>query len=693
MIRHLAYWSALLLLVVTTRRTVAQQSMQGPSGDFAPPDTFPALHAVNTAHFDTTCAPCRDFYGYVNGGWLAHTEIPAIYAEIGVDRDIGDRTEALLHRTLVHAAQVADTTSDANTRRVGLYYASCMDTALADRQGTAPLQPELARISAIRTRSALMTEIGALQLDGVDALLSFGPIQDFANSQQMIANVYQGGLGLPDRDFYTLTDSTSRRLRRAYRTHVARVFELLGDAPAAARMHATRVVALETALAHASMNRTDQRDPHKIYHRMSRAELQALSPNLEWSAFFQAAGVPAVQGINVGQPEFVRAVNRLIVSTPLTTWQDYLRWHFAEAMAPALSTPFVHERFHFTSLITGEQELRPRWKRCLAATDGSLGEALGQEYVKTAFTPTAKARALAMVRNLEAALRERLQSLDWMSDSTKHQALAKLAAIGNKIGYPDHWRDYSALTVARAPYVANYLAANRFETAWQLGRVDKPVDRALWQMTPPTDNAYYNAFNNEIVFPAGILQPPYFDPEADDAVNYGAIGSVIGHEMTHGFDDEGRQFDAQGNLRQWWTPEDDRRFTERAQPIVDQYAGYVAVDTMHLNGRLTLGENIADIGGLKIAYAAFRKSLEGKPEPAPIDGFTADQRFFIAYTEAWRTKTRPEEQRTRAITDPHSPAKWRVNGVLAHIPAFAQAFGCKSGDPMVLPPDKQMKIW
>ncbi len=662
------------------------------SDKVATTDTFPPLHAITPANFDTTCAACKDFYTHVNGGWIARTEIPAIYTYMGVDRDLADRTEALLHNVLEEAKADAHSTKDPNTRLVGYYYASCMDTARADKLGAAPLSPMLKEIDAISNPAALVQALAKQHTIGSDALFSLSSDQDFKNSSHEIPVLSQAGLGLPDRDFYTLTDSTSRHIRDEYVKHVARMMMLLGADSATAAAQAATVMTIETALAKVSMSLTDQRDPKNVYHMMSMAQLKQLSPHFAWPEYMKAIGMPAADSLNVATPAFIHAMDGLLVSIPADDWNVYLRWHLAHTTAPLLSTAFVHESFTLTQLLSGVKELKPRWKRCLDATDGAIGEALGREYVKRAFTPEAKARALEMVKNLDSAMNDRIVALDWMSDATKKQAIDKLHAITNKIGYPDTWRDYSALTVSDTVFATNGMAADAFESHRQLNKIGKPVDRAEWQMTPPTDNAYYNPSNNEVVFPAGILQPPYFDATADDASNYGAIGAVIGHEMTHGFDDEGRQFDGAGNMRDWWTAKDGPEFDKRAKVVVDEYGGFIATDTMHINGKLTLGENIADIGGIKIAWDAFQRASKGKPHET-IGGFTPEQRFFIAYAESWRIKLRQESERTRAISDPHSPAKWRVDGVLANMPEFAAAFGCKAGDSMVRPANLLVRIW
>ena len=657
-----------------------------------------AQHGVNRAYIDTTCAPCRDFFTYANGAWLNTATIPAAYAGTGAARELTDRNTETLRRVLEGAAASADTAHDPALRKLGVFYASCMDSARADRAAAAPIAEELRLIAAIRTTGDLQGEIARLNRLQVFAPFYFSAEIDPKESSHNIGELYQAGLGLPDREYYRKTDPASDSLRRAYVAHVARTLGLLGAPAAAAQLEAERVLRLETVLAESAMTLVAQRDPNTVYHRMTVRELQTLAPAIDWPAYFTAMGVPALgapgAALDVSQPAFLRLVSDRAAYAPLDDWRVYLRWHLAEAAAPALGAAFFAEHFRFQSRLRGTKEPLPRWKRCAAASDDALGDALGKAYVEREFPPAAKTRVLEIVDNLQAAFAERLRHLPWMSDSTKAQALHKLSMVLRKIGYPDRWRDYSTLEVSgAAPYATNLLNARAFEARRQLAKIGAPVDRTEWGMTPPTVNAYYNPATNEITFPAGILQPPYFDPAADDAVNYGGIGAVIGHELTHGFDDQGRQYDAAGNLRDWWTAEDGRRFAERARRVVAQFNGYIAIDTFHVNGELTLGENIADLGGLAIAFDAFERSLAGKPRPPAIDGFTPEQRFFLSAAQGWRSLTRPESVRLRTLTNPHSPAQWRVNGPASNVAAFARAFGCKPGDPMVRPDSVRAEIW
>ena len=651
-----------------------------------------APHAVDRANMDTTCAPCTDFYRYVTGKWTDTATIPASYPGIGTGREVYDRSLDVLHSILEDAAHDKSAPAGSNAQKLGVFYGSCMDSTHAEKVDAAPMAPELKRIAAITSPAQLQAELVRLQANGVDVAFGVGTEPDFKNTKLTVAALGQGGLGLPDREYYLNDDSASVKLRDAYRTHVARELQLLGDSPSASADAAKRILALETQLAKAAMPLEMQRDPKNIYHPMTVDSLARVAPAVNWRRYFADIGTTP-KSVIVTSPEYLTATSGLIASVPTATWRDYLRWHLADASSPYLSSRFVNERFAFRSVLTGAKSQYPRWKRCMTTVDNSLGEALGSLYVARQFPPEAKARALDMVSNLEAALKDRLTTLDWMSDATRQEALAKLAAFRVKIGYPDQFRDYSALRFpTSASYYENAMLASQFEFRRQMAKTDRPTDLNEWGMTPQKVDAYNNALNNEIVFPAGILQPPFFDATADDASNYGAMGAVIGHEITHGYDDEGRQFDASGTLRDWWTKEDAAKYDSEAGRIRDQYSAYVVADTFHVNGKLTLGENIADFGGLKIAYAAFEKAMAGKSH-APVDGFTPEQRFFIAYANAWRSKTRPEAAILQSRTDPHSPPKWRVIGAISNLPEFARAFGCKAGDPMVRGDAVRATIW
>jgi len=650
--------------------------------------------AFDPANMDTSVSACTNFFQYANGGWIAKNPIPAAYPSWGRFNELADKNQEQLRTVLEDAAKNKKAKKGSNEQKIGDYYASCMDEAGIETAGLAPLVPEFKRIDAINTNEALQHEVAQLQSRGVRVLFRFGSAQDFKKSTQVIAQLFQGGLGLPDRDYYTKTDDKSKQTREKYADHVAKMFELAGDDAAAARAHAQTVMSIETKLAEASMTRVEQRNPDNIYHKMTVAQLKTLMPNFDWPTYFRNVGSPGIAELNVGQPDFFKALNNQLTATSLSDWKIYLRWHLLNSRAPVLAKKFVDEDFEFSGkTLTGAKEIMPRWKRCVGATDRALGEALGQVYVQKYFPPQAKARAMQMVQNLIAALHDDLATLSWMSETTRQRATAKLEAFAKKIGYPDKWRDYSALNVDRKSYADNVGRAQLFEFNRQLGKISRPVDRTEWGMTPPTVNAYYNPSMNEIVFPAGILQPPFYDPQADDAINYGGMGAVIGHEMTHGFDDSGAKFDAEGNLANWWTDEDLKNFKGRAQCVIDQFSGFEVQPGLHENGNLVVGESIADLGGLTVAYAALKKSMEGKPRPANIDGFTPEQRFFLGWAQVWAESERPEFERLMVATNPHPVGRFRVIGPLSNMPAFAEAYQCKVGDPMVRPPQERCQIW
>jgi putative endopeptidase len=649
---------------------------------------------IDPANLDTTCAPCKDFFQYANGGWLKRSTIPGDQPRWGSFNELQEENYATLRDVLSEAAKNASSAKDPSLRKLGIFYGTCMDSAAVEAAGIKPLQRHLAELDGIRSRQGVQTAIARLHRMGMPAAFLFQSVPDAKKSARTIAQVYQGGLGLPDRDYYLKQDSASAKLRREYIAHVTQMLQLSGLDKAKAERSARDIMRLENALANGSMTKEAQRDPEAIYHLTRTADLQKATPAFAWKPYLSSTGLDGVEEINVAQPRFMRTFDSLLTAAPLSTWKAYLKWNLLANTAPALSSPFVSESFRFNStVLQGVSEMRPRWKRCLRLTDDAVGEILGQAYVKKNFTAEAKSRALEMVKNIRQELRSRLATLTWMSDQTKTKAYAKLDSIINKIGYPDSWRDYTRLEARPGPFVNNLLLANEFETERQLKKIGRPTDRTEWGMTPPTVNAYYNPPTNEITFPAGIMQPPFFDPKADDAVNYGGMGSVIGHEITHGFDDQGRQFDALGNLSGWWSDVDTKEFNRRADVVRKQFDGYVAVDSLHVNGKLTLGENIADLGGLLIAYGAYRRSLAGKPDPAPIDGLSGPQRFFLAWAQIWRAKTRPEFTRLLVNVDPHAPPEFRTIGPLSNIPAFAEAFGCKPGDPMVRREGERAQIW
>ena len=652
-----------------------------------------AEHGFPLSNLDRSIPACTNFFQYAVGGWLKANPIPAAYSSWGIDYVMMNDNEKTLHSILERAAAARNALNGSPEQKISDFYASCMDESAIEAAGAKALEPELKRIDAMRSLSDLQSEAARLQSEGVNVLFRVFASQDDKNSTQEIAIANQGGLGLPDRDYYTKTDAHSQELRAKYAEHVGKMFELLGDAPEKAAAEAKTVMLIEAKLADASMTRVEQRDPNAVYHKMDLGGLQTLTPVISWAAYFREVNAPAVNAINVRQPNFFKALNETLTSTPMPDWKTYFRWHLIHSAAPALSSKFVNENFDFFGkTLTGARELQPRWKRCVQSTDRQLGFALGQEYVKEKFPPEAKAAALKMVHNILDALHDDIETLDWMSPATKKAALYKLSKVMIKVGYPDKWRTYAEFHVKRGSYVENILHGGEYEFHRNLNKIGKPVDRTEWGMTPPEVNAYYNPTMNEIVFPAGILQPPYFDAKVDDAINYGGVGAAIGHEITHGFDDEGSQFDANGNLKNWWTPEDRKKFDARAECVAKQFDNFVAVAGVHENGHLVLGESIADLGGLVIAYNAFQKTPEAK-SGRKIDGFTPDQRFFLSFAQSWESQTRSEAIRMRVSVDPHPQEIYRTNGPVSNIPVFAKAFGCHAGQPMARPASEACRIW
>src|SRR5438128_3718015 len=661
------------------------------------PQTTQSPPPLDPHSMDPSVKPGDDFFRYVNGAWIKRTEIPPEYSRWGAFNELIERNNDALHAIAEKASQTqVDPKLAPETQKVGDYYASGMDEQSIEATRTKPLEEELGRIEAMKDRQDVLTEIGHLHSIGINAFFNFGAGQDSKDSTRDIAQAVQGGLGMPDRDYYTKQDPDMKEKREKYIAHVTKMLTLLGEPADKAAEDAKKIMALETKLAEASRTRVQLRDPIKNYNKMGGRQLQDLTPEWNWSDYFKKIELVEPGDINVHQPEFFKAVNNLFKSTSIDDWRAYLRWHLINATAPYLSTDFVNEEFDFNDrILRGTQQIKPRWKRVIISEDDAIGEALGKLYVGFYFPPEAKARALELVNNLKEALADRIKTLEWMDEPTKQEALKKLAAFTVKIGYPDKWLDYSLLRTDRGPYVLNTVRAEKFEADRDVRKIGKPVDRTDWGMTPPTVNAYYNSNMNEIVFPAGILQPPFFYANADDAINYGGIGAVIGHEMTHGFDDQGRQFDARGNLRDWWTPKSAEEFTKRSGAIVQQYNDYEPLPGLHVNGELTQGENIADIGGVKLAYAALQKALDKHPEERAkkIDGFTPEQRFFLSFAAIWRQKIRDEDQKMRLTTDPHSPAQFRVNGPLSDLAEFQKAFGISDGSPMVRSADKRVNIW
>src|SRR5437773_3489315 len=686
MSKRLSSRSSILAIIGVLAVGLASVGLQG-----SPKAADQPSWGFDTANLDKTCKPCDDFYQFAMGGWMKANPIPPEYSVWGSFSQLADKNQKNLLEIL-EAAASTKASPGTNEQKIGDFYASCMDTTSIDAAGSKPIEPELTLISAIQPLADLQSETERLHSKGVGVLFRFNSTQDAKDSTQVVGAAFQGGLGLPEREYYLKPDEKSKQLRDAYVKHVANMFALLGDSAAASGQEAATVLKIETALATASMKNTDLRDPDKTYHKMTLADLKTLTPTFSWESYFKAAGHAELKGINVAQPDFFKSLDAQLAATPMEDWKTYLRWHLVNSAAPGLSEKFVNEEFDFRGkILTGAKKIQPRWKRCVQATDRALGEALGQVYVQKYFPPAAKARALEMVHNLIAALRDDLQTLPWMGPETRTQATAKLEAFAVKIGYTDKWRDYSALKIDRRSYAENVVRASEFDFARRLNKIGKPVDRTEWGMTPPTVNAYNNSNMNEIVFPAGIMQPPFYDPNADDAVNYGGMGAVIGHEITHGFDDHGSKFDGKGNLKDWWTPEDLKNFTARAKCVSDQFDGYVVDGELHENGKLVLGESIADLGGLAIAYTAYEKSLQGKPRPPDRDGFTPEQRFFLGWAQVWGANERIEYARLMADTNPHPLGRYRGNGPLSNMAEFAKAFGCKHGEAMVR--EQACKIW
>ena len=652
---------------------------------------------LDPKNMDTSAKPQDDFFMYANGSWIKNTEIPPEYSRWGSFNQLIEHNNDALHEIAEKAANThVDPKPAPETQKVGDYYASGMDEKTIEAMRTKPLAEEFKNIEAIKDRNDLLKEIAHLHAIGVPVLFDFDAGQDAKDSTHDIAQAAQGGLGLPDRDYYTKTDEASKKLRDQYVDHVTKMLTLLGEPPATAADQARNILALESKLAEASRTRVQLRDPQKNYNKMTQADLQKLTPDWKWSDYFKDINLIEPGDINVHQPEFFKAADDMFKSTPMDNWKAYLRWHLVNAAAAELSKDFVDEDFNFKErILRGTEKIKPRWKRVVISTDEAIGEALGKLYVAYDFPPQAKARALELVNNLKEALADRIKTLEWMDEPTKQEALKKLAAFTVKIGYPDKWLDYSLLKIDRGPYVLNAIRAEHFEVDRDLKKIGKPVDRTDWGMTPPTVNAYYNPNMNEIVFPAGILQPPFFYANADDAVNYGGIGAVIGHEMTHGFDDQGRQFDAVGNLRDWWSPQSAAEFKKRSQAIVQQYNEYEPLPGLHVNGELTQGENIADLGGIKLAYAALQKALDKNPQAREqkIDGLTPEQRFFLSFATIWKSKQRDEDLKLRLNTDPHSPARYRVDGPLSNLSEFQKAFDIPDNSPMVRAADKRVNIW
>ncbi|HUD64606.1 MAG TPA: M13 family metallopeptidase [Candidatus Sulfotelmatobacter sp.] len=649
-------------------------------------DSLPKLKdGFDVNAMDKSIDPCVDFYHYACGTWLKKNPVPPDKAAYGRFTELADRNREIL-RGVLEKATAANPGRSANEQKIGDYYASCMDESSIEKKGTAALQPELARIDALKGKDAWASLLAHFSLNGTNAFFGFGAEQDAKDSTQQIAVVGQGGLGLPDRDFYFRDDPKSIDTRKQYVQHMQNMFVLFGEKEKEAAADSQTVMRIETALAKGSLDRVARRDPTKVYHKMSVEELQALSPAFEWSKFIPEVGLTHVTSLDVSEPEYIRQFQTILTSSSLDDIKVYLRWHVMSAQTLYLPSNIDKESFHFYGqVLAGQQEQQARWRRCVNATDNDLGEALGEAYVERTFGAEGKERTLQMVNALERALERDIIELPWMTETTKRQALIKLHKITNKIGYPDKWRDYSTLQIIRGDALGNSFRSNEFESKRQLDKIGKPVDPGEWLYTPPTVNAYYYPPQNNINFMAGILQPPFYEQQMDDPVNFGAIGVVIGHELTHGFDDQGRQYDAEGNLRDWWAPEDEKGFKERTDCEVQEYNDFTVVGGEHVNGNLTLGENTADNGGLRIAYAALMEALakESPDAQKSIDGLTPEQRFFLGFGQIWCTNATPQALRLQVQTNPHSPAEFRVNGSVNNFEEFGKAFGCKAGQPMV----------
>lgn len=645
---------------------------------------------VDLAAMDKTANPCNDFYQYACGGWIAQHPAPPDQPRYGRFEDLQERNNAIL-KDILEAAAKDTTSTDPNVRKIGDYYSSCMDEHTIDAKALAPLKPDLDRVDAITSLAQIPAVVGHLQTTGVTPFFGFGAAPDFKDASQYMLIFGEGGLGLPDRDYYLNDDAATKQIRDAYVQHVSKMLQLSGIAAARAQTAAASTLKIETMLAKAALDRVARRNPTNIYHKMPMSEVRKLVPSFNMSAYLESAEAPRADDANVTETEYMKGVEQVLSTTPIADLKMYMRWQVLNGNAQMLATPFEDENFAFYGrTLTGAKEQRPRWKRCVDAVDSDLGEALGKAYVDRTFGAEGKERTVHLVQAIEAALGNDISEITWMSDTTKRQAEVKLRAVANKVGYPDKWRDYSSLRIVRGDALGNSQRSNVFAYRRQLAKIGKPVDKTEWGMTPPTVNAYYNPFENNINFPAGILQPPFFNKAADDAVNFGAAAAVVGHELTHGFDDQGRRFDADGNLRDWWTPEDGKAFEERATCVADQYSGYTTVDDVKLNGRLTLGENVADNGGLRLAWMALMEELKEK-HLGEADGFSPEQRFFIGWAQMWCESRTPEIARLRAKTDPHSPGRFRTVGVVSNMPEFQKAFGCQANAPMVS--QKICRVW
>ncbi len=682
MIRQIAVIAAAFAFVLAVCSTSFAQSSPFAVHAAPPVTAHQVLPGLDPTTIDTSVKPCDDFYDYANGLWTKRNSIPPDRSEWSINTEAEKRNEITLKQILVADGKMMASPATTPDQKVGAFYRSGMNTAQIDAQGVKPLAPEFARIARVHDVPTLQDEIARLHRLGANVGFAFYVGADAKNSKQQIPQLYQGGLGMPDRDYYFKNDPDTKRVRAAYIAHVQKVFELMGDVPAKAANEKSVAMAIETRLAKASMTQVQQEDPVAIYHKMPLNQLDQLTPGMSWARYFRHIGIQntAQYEINIGQPKFITEFGYMARQVPMTDWRTYMRWQLIAAASPYLSSKFETEDFAFNrTVLFGAKKPRPRWNRVEQVIDGEIGEALGQAYVERTFSPEAKEKAKQIIVNVKSALRSQLASLTWMSEATREHAVAKCDKILINAGYPDKWRDYSKLKIDDKCYVLNVFRANEFEFDRDLKKLGKPVDRTEWMMTPPTLNDYYDPSTNTVNFPAASLQSPFFDPSFDDAVNYGSLGATVGHELTHGFDNSGRKFDGNGNLLNWWTPDDEKNFDAKAATIVKQYSAFVPIGTTHINGQQTLPENIADIGGLKVAYIALEKSLVGKPRTL-IDGYTPEQRFFIAYAQSWRGMERPEVLEEQLATDSHSPNFYRVNGPVADLPEFYEAFGCPVPD-------------
>jgi len=646
---------------------------------------------IDKSNFDTSVKPQQDFFTYVNGNWIKKTKIPADRASYGSFTQLFEESQKNLRKIIEEAAQTPNKKEGSDLQKIGDFYTSFMDTVQIEEKGLKPLQAELARVNAIKSRKDLVKELAHLHRIGVQTPFGYFVNQDAKNSTQYISYLSQSGLGLPDRDFYLKDNPKFRQIRAKYREYVGKLLSLAGHKMS--EKEAQKLFRIEKTIAENHWTRVQNRDRDKTYNKYSIAKLKKLLPNLDWDLYAQEAGITRAKEVIVRQPDYFKALNKMLRSYPLNDWKLYLTVKLLNDAAPYLSSDFVNVNFDFYGrTLRGTPQNRPRWKRAVNATNGVLGQVLGRIYVKKYFKPEAKQRMVELVNNLKLAFKDRIEHLQWMGPETKKAALEKLSKFHTKIGYPDKWKDYSKLAIKKDDLLGNLQRASEFEYQRMIDKLGKPIDRTEWFMNPQTVNAYYNPSMNEIVFPAAILQPPFFDMSADDAVNYGGIGAVIGHEISHGFDDQGRKSDGDGNLRDWWTAKDKEEFQKRARKMVEEYNAFMPVDSLHVNGKLTLGENIGYLGGVTVAYHAYKLSLKGKKAPV-IDGLTGDQRFFMGWAQVWRRKSRPEETRRRLLTDPHSPGKYRVIGILSNLPEFYRAFDVHKGDPMWRSPDKRVQIW